>query len=254
MPPIARNAKPRRPGAIAFIGLLLVLAVAVLIVGNSVFVIKSITVQGNRFCAKEEVLASAGLSLGMGMFSIDTGKVRDGVNANRYLKYVGLWRDFPSHVTLRVEEHAPRATLTSGGMLVMIGENSTVLEESAYIDLVLQVPTITGAQVDRVRVGYPLVYSQAGQGEAVEEVLGLLEALGAAGEASELNVSALDNLYLVTDDGLQVVLGDTKDMRQKISLMLMLLPTLRETEEVRGGILDMTSGVAGDFRPPKREN
>jgi len=252
MPPTARGANTRHPGAAAFVGLLIVLAVAALIVSNMFFVVKTVAVQGNSFCTWEEILALSGIRPGDSMFSIDTNKVREGINANRYLSYVGLLREFPSHVTVLVEEHAPRAMLPSMGMLVLIGADGFVLEESPDIGMPLQVPTITGAQADRIRVGYPVIYSQAGQGAAAEAILDVLDSFGAASEVSELNVGALDNLYLITEDGLQVMLGSGQGMREKIALMMMLLPMLRENAEVRGGVLDVTSGITGDFRPPRR--
>ncbi|MCL1965124.1 MAG: FtsQ-type POTRA domain-containing protein [Firmicutes bacterium] len=251
MPSNAYDTKQRHPGAVALFVLLIVLAVAMMIISNTVFAVRSVSVEGNRFCSEEEVVASAGIRLGESMFAIDSKKARDGINANRYLRYVGMWRNFPSHVTLRVEENAPLATIMSMGMLVMIGKDSVVLEESAYIDMLLRIPTITGAQVDKVRVGSPVVYAQAGQAEAIEEILGTLENMDALDEVSELNVSALDNLYLVTEDGLQVVLGGRENMGEKISLMMSLLPGLRGSLEIRGGVLDVTTGVSGDFRPPK---
>ena len=254
MPPTARDAKTRHPGAAALVALLVVLVFAFLYVRNTVFVVKSVTIIGNRFCSREEVLACAGISAGDSLLAIDTKKVREGINANRYLRFLGISRELPSHVTLRVEEHAPRAMLTSIGVLVLIGEDGIVLEESVDIEMALhlRIPAITGVQAERTRAGYPVLYTQPGQAAAVEKILDVLESQGAVGEVSELNVGALDNLYLVTGDGLQVVLGSDKDMREKVALMMMLLPALREIAEVRGGVLDVTTGVSGDFRPSKR--
>lgn len=251
MPKAAPRKQNTHPGAIALLAILALLAVAVIIVGNTVFIIKEVVVEGNRYCTAQEVIDAAGIVLGGSIFSVDESKVKSGVNANRYLQFAGMWRIYPSRLVLAVEENSPRATLHWMGMLVILGDDGIVLEQSAQIDTVVNVPVITGMQVNYVRVGQPISFSVAGQFDAVKAVLEELYFQNVIGEVSELNVAALDNLYLVTQDGLQVVLGSADNLADKIQLMRTGLNFLRGWKEVRGAVLDVTTGEAADYRPPK---
>jgi len=244
------NRRIWRPGAIATVLLLGIFCVGALIVGNTVFVIKTIDVEGILYCTREEVIEAAGIQIGDSMFSIDKNKVREGINKNRYLGFQSLWPDYPSHVIIRVEEYTPRAVLTSMGILAKINKQGVVLEETAQIDEEFPVPLITGASANIVRVGYPVTYSVPGQGEAIQNLLDALEYQGVVAEISELNVATLDNLYLITCDGLQVLLGDANNMGEKIALMQMTLSQLRGSMDIRGGVLNVTTTREADYRAP----
>ncbi len=250
MPTPVRRKRTSHPGAVALVTLLILIALAVFVLGNNVFIIREISVEGNRYCTKEEIIQSAGVKIGDGMFSIDTARVRDGINQNRYLKFVSLWRDFPSHLILRVEEQTPRATLSWMGTMALLGEGGVVLEQTADIGLMPPGVTITGMQVENIRAGQKVKYSVAGQGDAIDAVLAELQRQNMLSDISELNVATLDNLYLVTQDGLQVALGNDENLAKKVELARAALAYLRgTTETIRGGMLDVTSAAAADFRP-----
>ncbi len=244
-----RKKKNNQPGAIGLVMLLAILTVSVLVVGNRVFIIKKITVEGNRYCSTEEVVKSAGLSFGDSILAIDSVKIRDGINSNRYLEYVGMWRDLPDHLIITVKEHSPHATLTWMGMLYMLGENGMVLSETPQIDISLQVPVITGANVVAARAGSVINLGDAGQFDSIRTVLSELDRQGITIEVAELNVAVLDNLYLIMENGLQIVLGDAEDIGEKIALSRAVIARLEGTEEFRGAVLDVSSGEAADFRP-----
>ncbi|HML46657.1 MAG TPA: hypothetical protein PKE04_07905, partial [Clostridia bacterium] len=61
----------------------------------------------------------------------------------------------------------------------------------------------------------------------------------------------LDNLYLVTVDGIQVLLGDAEGLMDKIAMMRATLPEVRKMEMPSGGVLDVTARLMADYQPPK---
>lgn len=250
MPQRSHRGRDARPGALALVVLLALLVVAVLVVTNTVFVVRAFSVEGIRYCTKEEVVAASGIAYGDSMLAIDSVRVREGINGNRYLEFASMWLNFPSTVILTVKEHAPRARFTSTGTLVIIGKGCMVLEQTDNIDVAPQVPVVTGMHVSSVRVGSPVVFTESWQGEAIDKALSAIEAQQMIGEISELNVAALDNLYLVTEDGMQVKLGDDDALDEKLALLRAVLPQLRNGAEIRGSILDVSTADAADYRPP----
>ena len=69
------------------------------------------------------------------------------------------------------------------------------------------------------------------------------------GEISEINVASLDDLYLVTRDGLIIRLGEKESLDAKIALVRAALAPLRAAYTVRGAVLDVSTGQMADFRP-----
>lgn len=249
--PAANEKRRSSPGAMSVVVLLGLLAAVALIISNNVFVIRTIEVEGNQLVDTAAVIDLSGIPIGSSMFSLNTSKIRDAINNDRYLEYVGIWRRFPDHVILTVKEDTPRAQIDWMGTLVLIGKDGVVLEQTSHIDIEIDVPMLTGKDVVDVRVGQPLVFAKLGQLEAMNSILDELTHQNLSGEISELNVATLDNLYLVTSDGLQVMLGNSSSLPMKMAQMRAFLADARAKQTmISGGVLDVTTGKFADFRPP----
>ena len=133
--------------------------------------------------------------------------------------------------------------------ILMLGPDGVVMESTSQIDLQLDVPVITGASIKSARVGEAVTYSVAGQDEAVALLLEAIDWQGFTSEVSEINVAALDDLYLVTQDGLIIRLGSAENIDEKLALARATLKPIRSAYEVRGAVLDVSTGVHADFRP-----
>lgn len=237
-------------GAVALTAILALVAVSLVIAGGRVFVVHSVVVEGNRFISAEEIMQTGGVSIGDSMFTLDTAAVAEKINAHQYLTCNSVWRDFPDRVFINVTEHQPVATANWMGSLVMLGQDGVVMEITGQIDIELAVPVITGASIKSARVGEAVTYGVAGQAEAVEAVLEAIDWQGFTGEISEINVGTLDDLYLVTVDGLIIRLGDSEKLDEKILTARSALVPLRAAYAMRGAVLDVSIGDGqADFQP-----
>lgn len=249
------NAQGRRPvthpRALKIAILLLVLMILVPTVLGRLFAVSSIEVQGNSYCTTEEVIAASGIKLGDSLFSISSGNVKAGINNHRYLEYVGLWkRFFPPSVVLTVSERAPLAKLSWMGLLILIGDNGIVLEQTAQIDHAVHVPEVKGMTIRYVTLGEEIVYDVAGQGEAISGLLQELERQGFLGQVAEINVSSPDSLVLLTEGGMQILLGDGTNLGAKVAIARDILPQIRAQETEMNSYLDVSTGLAADYRRP----
>ena len=237
-------------GAVALTAILALVAVSLVIAGGRVFVVHSVVVEGNRFISAEEIMQTGGVSIGDSMFTLDTAAVAEKINAHQYLTCNSVWRDFPDRVFINVTEHQPVATANWMGSLVMLGQDGVVMEITGQIDIELAVPVITGASIKSARVGEAVTYGVAGQAEAGEAVLEAIDWQGFTGEISEINVGTLDDLYLVTVDGLIIRLGDSEKLDEKILTARSALVPLRAAYAMRGAVLDVSTGDGqADFQP-----
>ncbi|MEG0766556.1 MAG: FtsQ-type POTRA domain-containing protein, partial [Clostridia bacterium] len=204
----ARRKRRAHPGRNAVLVLLALMVLGVWMLSNMLYVVETVTVEGNAYRSAEEVIKQSGIRKGESLLALRPRVVEQAINADRYLHFEGLYRNFPSNVILRVSEVMPSATLTWLGMLATLDAQGVVLEHLSQIDLALGVPVVTGMQVEQLQVGAALRVKNPAQLEAMQKVLEELRLQQASGEISELNVAELDNLYLVTQDGIQVQLGD----------------------------------------------
>lgn len=245
-----RIVQPRRIVQAVVAALILVIVFTVF---RSVFAIQRIDVQGNQYVTRDEVVLASGLTIGQSVLTVSTDKVREGINRNRYLEFVGIWRNLiPPYVVLTVSEHTPRAKLMWMGMLLILGDDGVVLERTSQIDMPLYVPEVIGMTVENVAVGHPVEYALVGQEEAINGVLDALQMQGVTSDIIEINISSPDNLTLMTEGGLQIILGDGERLDEKIALMRDMVPRIDELNLGSGGILNVSSAESADYRPPPR--
>lgn len=84
-------------------------------------------------------------------------------------------------------------------------------------------PAISGLLMDNnkrvvVVIGEKIPVRDSKQLESMERVLTMLDSVGMLGRISQLDVKNLDNLYLMTTDGAQIVLGDDGSLQTKLLL------------------------------------
>lgn len=240
-----------RPGLTAALVLLALVLIGTWVAGNTLLVVETIQVEGNDRLTKEEVAEASGLIIGQSMLSLDASAVEKAVNSNRYLKFVALYRDYPSTVILRVKENMPSAFIRYMGMLVIIDARGVVLTQTSILDLGLDIPFVEGMDLKSVIIGQAVSTHDPAQAQAMQAILSEIEAQQAMYEISELNMSDLDNLYLVTVDGTQVILGNADDLADKIAMMRATLPELRSRQMPSGGVLDLSVRLMADYQPPK---
>lgn len=250
-----RRVKKRRTGytVAKVLAVVIILAFGVPLLLGRLFPVRTINVQGNSYVTGEQVIEASGVQLGENLLLLSAGRIQQGINAHRYLEYASIWKDyFAGTLTLTVKEHAPLAKMVWMGMLVLVGDDGVVLEQTSALGSPVHIPEIVGMTVSKVRVGYPVEYSVAGQGEAITRILDDLAVQGIAGEVLEINITSPDNLFLVMENGLQVMLGDDRNLPQKFALIRDMMPRVQayEAGTVQGGILDVSTGRVADYRSP----
>ena len=105
--PASKRRPPWRAAFFALAGVAIVLGAAWALLGNRVFVVRSITVTGARLVSPAQVLASAGVPLGTPLTRVDPGAVTRRVEAIRQVASATVSEDWPDHLTIAVTERVP---------------------------------------------------------------------------------------------------------------------------------------------------
>jgi cell division protein FtsQ len=91
----------------ALAGVAVVAGAAWLLLGNRVFVVRSVTVTGTRLVSTEQVIAAADVPLGTPLSRVDAGAVTRRVETIRQVSSATVTLDWPDHVAIAVTERVP---------------------------------------------------------------------------------------------------------------------------------------------------
>ena len=190
------------------------LAAVAVIVYTTVFRIRYVSVKGNYHISAEEVMALAGLDKGGLYFSVNEASVRRGIESNRYLELVSLEKSMPDSVTIHVRERTAAARAIYQNRQYILDTKGFVVEEAATEQ---SVPIeLKGITVRDARPGETVSLASQQQLSSYAEIAEELGIQNMLGSFSELNLTDLKNIYLVTADGLVATLGTSENIRAKL--------------------------------------
>ena len=242
--PVASRPKRRLPGFIKALLILALILSAGVLLNETVLRIRRVAVIGNQRISWDTVVEAAGFKRNVSYLTVREDKVAAGVNANRYLVFVKMEKQFPDSVILYVRERSPQANVQVMGVTYQMDEEGMILERLGNVPPDGQLMTITGLQNREIRVGSFLSASMASQMNAYTALVQEVILQGFAPEVSELNLSNPESLYLMTRDGYTAHLGDDTELRAKVGTVRAVVNKLREMGKTGGMLEASVPGVA----------
>jgi cell division protein FtsQ len=110
-----RRRPPWRAAFFALAGVAIIIGAGWALLGNRVFVVRSITVTGTHLVSPATVLTSADVPLGTPLMRVDPGAVRRRVDAIRQVASATVSEDWPDHLTIAVTERVPVLAVRMAG-------------------------------------------------------------------------------------------------------------------------------------------
>lgn len=102
-----RRRPPWRAAFLALAAVAIIAGVAWALLGDRVFVVRSISVTGTRLVPPATVIASADVPLGTPLMRVDPGAVTRRVESIRQVASATVSEDWPDHLTITVTERVP---------------------------------------------------------------------------------------------------------------------------------------------------
>lgn len=229
------------------------LAALIVLACSRVFVVRDVMVVGNRNLLREEVITQSGVNIGDNVLGISDQTLKQALEQNRYIEYLGHGFDYRGTLTLRIQERLGMAVVYDLGYYYVLDASGVVLEcaGSAYPTGVAG-PKVTGLDLSpnsRVTVGEKLPVNDKGQLEAMETVLTELESTNLLGRTSELSVKNTDNIYILTAEGAKIELGDTLSLRTKLLIGQEVLSVREAQGNLLGAKIDVSNGKNAHYIP-----
>ena len=229
------------------------LAALIVLACSRVFVVRDVMVVGNRNLLREEVVTQSGVNIGDNVLGISDQTIKQALEQNRYIEYLGHGFDYRGTLTLRIQERLGMAVVYDLGYYYVLDASGVVLEcaGSAYPTGVAG-PKVTGLDLSpnsRVTVGERLPVHDMGQLEAMETILTELESTNMLGRTSELSVKNTDNIYILTAEGAKIELGDTLSLRTKLLIGQEVLSVREAQGNLLGAKIDVSNGKNAHYIP-----
>jgi len=238
----------KRSGVQTLILSLLLIIAVILILNASVFRIRNLAVVGNETFTWEQIVRQAGLEGSVGYFSLNEEKIRENINANRYLVYEGMEKQFPSSMILYIRERKACADMQVMGVSYRLDGEGMVLERDGAVQPSGDRILITGFQAREIKVGKIIVPGITSQMKIYLELMSELQLQQYMDQVSELNLTDPESLYLITTDGYTAHLGDGTNLRAKIGTVRGVVAKLREMNR-RGGVIEASVPGEATYTP-----
>jgi len=245
--------------------LLLILAVLVLIASTSQFAISDISVSGNNYYSKNQIVSKSGLAVGQNGFMALRGDNIFKVLAFRcpaaeqavaeacpYVKAVQIRYVLPRDIQIEIEERTKSVVVPYfGSGLLIDGEGVVVDIISNYRQS--ELPVAQGLSVTRYEVGKTLA---TGDSSGIETVLMVVNALRQVDRDSDesltwkiavIDVNDPKNIQLGISGGINVSLGDGTELYYRVSAVKEILDYGLEDGET--GEIIFSNGARPVFVP-----
>ncbi len=235
-----------RSGRIALIVfLLLVLVTISVVMGLQLFRVREVVVEG---CDQRDPLAVAelaGVDYEESIFKLRFREIRQRIDASPYFEVEQIGLLLPDRLRIQVHERAERAVIEFAGSFVVLDEEGFIVERRDVLGDTT-VPVVTGMLVTNYSVGEQIESEDPKQLSALQIILAELIEQDASHLISEINVSEVSDLSMVTTNGIRVKLGNFEDMDEKIRWLRATLPVLL-SEGHEGGTLNLSTGKNASF-------
>ena len=124
-----------------------------LFLSSSIFDIQQITVENNSYFTTEQVINIAGAKTGGNIFATSTGKMKDNLLLDPYIKNAKVSRRLPNKININVEERVESAYLTYRADFIIIDDEGIVLRQAAIEP---KLTSIEGVTIKNIKLGKPI--------------------------------------------------------------------------------------------------
>lgn len=236
-------------GTKAVIGICIFLLALLLLF--QLFLIRNIKIVGLNRISKEEALRNAGLESQKSkfFFSVKSENVKEGINHNRYLKFMDMEKILPNTLVINVKERVPCAYFSYLGIGYLIADDGMILEKVKSSFQNQSYPCISGLSLkENLKPGMIPQSTRPGQMNALTAMLQELTGDGYLSKISAINIADPSSIYFSVKSGFLVHIGKIDMLNAKLVTVEAVIQIL-EQNNVKSGLLEATIPGAVTYRP-----
>lgn len=191
------------------------------------FEIREISVRGVRELTEKDIMALAKVRLGSNILSVNAQAIAERIAANAWVKHIYVGRELPDRLVLDVRERRPVAMVRHSGTFYLMDGHGYAFKKLSGADNV-DLAILSGVNVQEKTL--PPI---AGQALKLLELLSDTERYGFIGAVSEMQISEVFGVSLVTEKGLHVKLGHDQ-FEEKLRQLAVVLADLEKRGARKG--------------------
>ena len=245
-----RRQKRRRGVLIKMVVVLAALCILIIVLQETVFRLDAVYVIGLKEHSPQQVVSASGLYKGRNIFTVSEDEIAKNLEKDYSIIYQGMQIEYPNTIYLYVEERKPVAVMRWLGSQYELDAHGMVMSESDSMTLPEGMPLVTGFRVTAVHVGQTLSLRSQKQMDIYCQLLSELSLQEYADEVTEINLSDTENLYLITQEGISVRMGDGEYLRAKVGAIRTYIAYFRQLG-TDSGVLDVSIPEDGKFMPER---
>ena len=217
------------------------------------FKIRNMNVIGNRTVPKEEIIDLSGVHVGDNYLLLDERSLKERLETNRYLEYITSQFDYSGTLTIRLNERHAMGILQRNGYHYVIDDRGMVLENTgmSYPEGI-HCPIVNGLNLPdsaMILSGEIVGVKDREQLVALSRVLKALDATNMMGRTASVEMSNLENIYIMTTERARVVLGEAENLRLKLIVAREILHQRQDQENLTGASIDISNGREAHYIP-----
>ncbi len=205
-----------------------------------VFTIRNIHISGLNAMTQEQAVAPSGLNRGLFFFTLKEDTVKESINKNRYLQYLGMEKVFPNGLSIRVLERRQFAFFTHLGVGYVLSQDGMILEQTRDLKTGADLILVNGLSVWGQQS--PGAYPASTDPSQTESLIRLFEELIAWGfdsQIASIDIAQSLNISMQTKDGYTINLGAEEHLHAKVGTVYSVVNELRR-RQMTGGIIEAT--------------
>ena len=215
-----------------------------------IFDISGISVTGNKILSSEDVIKASGIKTGDSFIFLNTDKGEKAINALGYVDKVDIKRKFFTRIEIAVTEATESAYVTFSGNYVGIDVDGKVLSVNKSSKINPKRAVVTGLKVKSVSKGETIKFANSEKYDVVMEMLKFLESKKILSHTSKIDVTDLDNIFIVLDTETRIIFGKCDDLEYKIEYAKVII---EKQPNARGGSIDLTNTESVIYDPDDSE-
>ncbi len=238
--------KSRMRRALGTVILLMLLAAAVTL---AYFVLKvdNVIVTGNTTLTTEHVLETADIQRGTHMWLIDVRGAKAALTADPYIKRADIERIYPSAVRISIVERERAAVIIGMNVIALVDDEGYVLEIDPAGDTA-GLLRVMGVGSMGFSVGQMLGEQTDFNSRAMVTIIQALSRHDMLQTIDTVDISNPLSMYMRTDSGFTVQLGQSEDLDDKLDKLAIVLDEL-EAMGLEGGVINLSAKGDPTYSP-----
>lgn len=210
---------------------------------------RGIVILGNNDLKEEEIVKMGKIPMDKSIYLLRSKQIEQNLCEDPYVKSARVSKRFPNILIIDMNMREEVATVNFQEGFVIIDYTGHILRIEQDVKNIVK-PLITGLkEADMLKVGDKLEQAENSNFQIILDLISNVQNAGLIHNISEMNLQDEENIFLITTQGLRVLLGRGDDLTYKLNQLSHILVDLH-TKKISYGIIDMRY----DSYPVYREN